>query len=191
MNLLTNYKSQVKEISQLMLQGIECWQKAGERLCEMIDADPTVIDRIREDAPMLTPTILRQLERIGRKQLVPELLMKSGCGWNRLRLTSYETQKKYLANPVKVLIETPDGPDELSVSIDNLSHSQARQVFADDGTVRDLGAQRAWIMANVPVVEIPEEARKAYAVHGRNLVINKPCKLSLQEIGVILAEMKG
>lgn len=184
-----DYKDMIDEISNLVLKGIECWHQAGARLCELIDNDPDVFDKICCDVPQLTPNILRQLERIGRRQLVPELLLKAGAGWNRLRQMPFDVQKRFMEQPVSVLIETANGPDEIKVAIDDLTPRQAKQVFSDNGP-RDLGSQRAWLRSHQPQLPEPKETRKPYSVHGRVLVVTTPCKLSLQEIGVILAEMK-
>jgi hypothetical protein len=93
-----------------------------------------------------------------------------------------------MSEPIDVLIRTPNGTDSLKIAAGDMTLSQAKQVFGD-GEIRSLQAQRAWLAAT-ETASIPAESRKAYSVHGKFLVVHRECKLSLQEIGVILAEMK-
>lgn len=191
MNTLTNTRRQdIEEIAALITQGIECWYSAGSKLCRLIDDDPDVIGKICNEVPQLTPGILRQLERIGRKELVPELLLKSGPGWSKLRQMPFPIQKRLMSEPVDLLVLTERGPDTLKVTIDNLTSQQARQVF-DDDHVRDASAQRAWIAANAPAVLPPVDMEKPYSIHGKYVIFNKRAKLSVRDIGIILAEING
>ena len=187
---VSNYNQAVGEISQLVLKGIECWCLAGEKLCGLIDKEPNVIERICEEVPFLSANVLRQLERIGRKQLLPELLFRDAPGFRRLQAMPFSIQKLYSKEPVELLVITDNGPDTLKVAVGDLTAAQAKQVFGETGEVRTIPSQRAWLASQSRVsIDITDE--KPYAVSGRNLVIRKPCKLSLQEIGVVLAEMKS
>jgi hypothetical protein len=185
---ITNYRQRVDGIASLILKGIECWYDAGRALCDLIDEDPSVIDKICADIPALSPNVLRQLERIGRKQLMPSLLLKNGPGWNKLRAMPFDVQEKYSDTPVELVIITEKGHDTLKVKVEDLSAAQVRQVFKDD-CIRDVSAQRAWLAENQPmkpkhVIEQP------YTIHGKFVDFSE-CRLSLQQLLTIAAQMKA
>jgi hypothetical protein len=187
--LTISVREEIDQILELVRTGIEAWAKAGERLCALIDNDPDTVDDILKQIPELNRDVLLTLERIGRRQLVPELAIRKGPGWSRLARTQYEHQKKYLDKPVELLVTTEKGPDVLRVPVGNLSAAQARQIIADDGQVRDIAAQRAWLASQVKYAE-PEELKRPWHVSGKGLTITRPCKLTMQEIGMILTEMR-
>jgi hypothetical protein len=140
--LAINYQTKIASIEELMVKGIEAWQQAGRIIADLVDQDPEAIEKICEVSPHLSAGILRSLERIGRSELLPELLLKSGPAYAKLRELPISYQRKYMSEPIPLLINTDSGPDTLSVSIENLTPKQAKQVFSRTG-VRDLAAQRA------------------------------------------------
>jgi len=189
-NEITNKDPRIIEIVDLIIAGIESWRSAGEKLCILIDEQPDVIDKICAFSPGVTPNILRQLERIGRRQLVPELLLRSGPGWAQLRSMPYDVQLKYTSEPVEVLIETANGSvDTLKIKVGELTATQARQVFDGDSGLRSFGAQRAWISSNVK--QTPKRlAGQPYTIHGRFVDFSE-CRLSLQDLLTIAAQMRA
>lgn len=181
-----------QQIADLVIQGVECWHKAGQIVCSLIDEDPTAIDKITNEIPQLSRDTLRSLERIGRGTLLPQLLIRSGAGWQRLRMMPVSVQTRFVDSPAEVLITTDKGAESLLISVNDMSADQARQVFAYDGTVRDLGAQRAWLAdeAKKRAHAEPAATRKSWSIQGNDLIVRAPCRLSLQELGVIIAEMR-
>lgn len=180
-----------QQIADLVIQGVECWHKAGQIVCSLIDEDPAAIDKITSKIPQLSRETLRSLERIGRGTLLPQLMLRSGAGWQRLRMMPVSVQARFVDAPVEVLITTESGAESLMISVNNMSANQARQVFAYDGTVRDLGAQRAWLAdeAHKQLQAGPAATRKAWSIKGTTLVVRDSCQLSKQELVGIIAEM--
>ena len=179
-----DYDKAISSINDLMVRGMEAWKAAGRIVADLVDQDQDAIDRIIEKSPMLTKGILRSLERIGRSELLPELLLKSGAAYARLREMPYSVQRRYMNEPVPVLIHTANGPDTLNVSLDSLTPRQARQVFGSDG-VRDLSAQRAWLADNC-AAPTPEADTLPFEVHGKTVVFTRPCKMSRADIAALL-----
>jgi hypothetical protein len=176
----TDYAKAVGAINDLMIKGMEAWKEAGRIVADLVDRDPCAIDQLIESSPMLTKGILRSLERIGRCELVPELLLKGGAAYAKLRELPYPVQQKYLKEPVQLMIQTSTGVDTLNVALDSLSPAQVRQVFSADG-VRSLPEQRAWLAEHSRPVPAEAEALP-YEVHGKIVVFTRPCKLSRADL---------
>lgn len=185
----TDYKQAVDAINDLMVKGMEAWKAAGKIVADLVDKDPDAIDRILEVSPMLTKGILRSLERIGRDELLPELLLRNGLVYARLRELPIQLQRRYVKEPVPLMIQTANGPDTLNVTLDALSPLQARQVFSSDG-VRSLSEQRAWLAENAPrPTPVVEAETLPFEVHGKVVVFTRPCKMTRQEIAALLARL--
>lgn len=175
----------IESINVLMVRGMEAWKSAGRIVADLVDRDADVIDRIVQLSPMLTKGILRSLERIGRDELVPELLLKNGLAYAKLRELPVQTQRRLLREPIPLLIETKTGVDTLNVTLDALSPQQVRQVFSHDG-VRTPAEQRAWMVRNVRPMDYPEAERLPYEIHAKTVTFVRPCKLSKSDIAAIL-----
>lgn len=186
------YSEQLTAVANLISKGLDCWTEAGTILCQMIDADPLVIDRIASDLPNISKPMLYNLEKIGRKQIAPEILMKSGAAWKRLLRAPYSVQQKFLApnSGVDLLVRKDDGEyDSLRVAVDVLTPHQARQAIDSEGTVRDLGAQRAYLAENTERFAPPEEVEKTFTVNQKTqqLVVLKPRPFDFSELLQIIA----
>lgn len=185
----TDYRRAVDAINDLMIKGMEAWKAAGKIVADLVDEDPDAIDRIIEVSPMLTKGILRSLERIGRDELMPELLLRNGLAYAKLRELPIQLQRKYVKEPVPLMIQTANGPDTLNVTVDALSPQQVRQVFSSDG-VRSLAEQRAWLADNAPRLTPAIEAETLpFEVHGKTVVFTRPCKLTRSEVAAILSRL--
>jgi hypothetical protein len=186
--LATNYSAEIEQITRHITEGIESWHKAGKIVADLLDRDAEAIEKICEACPMVTPGILKSLARIGRSELMPERLVRQGIAYAKLRELPISMQKKYIKEPIPVLIQTANGPDTLNVTIDNLTPKQARQVFSSDG-VRDLAAQRAWIADNTFTI-LPEAESLPYEVHGKTVVFTRPCKLTRSDLHALLSQVR-
>ena len=151
---------------------------------ELIDAHGWAVEDVAERAG-IPPVFARNLERVGRKRLLPELVWGESPGRRRLARFPIEEQRRLMSEPLDVA--TVKG-DVLQVGVDNLTPELCRQVF-DGRRVRSLGEQRAWM-------EGEERGKKPsgvadYEVVGRHLVINAPCKISRAQCARALAEMES
>jgi hypothetical protein len=63
--------AKIAEFSQAVSDGMEAWQRAGNIMVELVDADPYVYDYIGQQCPSMTPGMLSTFERIGRGQILP------------------------------------------------------------------------------------------------------------------------
>lgn len=170
-------------------EGYDAWVKAGEVLVELIDNDPSAIDTILDRYPDINAGILRQFERLGRKQLHPLLLLESTPGESRLSRLPYSEQVRHIDKPVEIIVETDAGPDTMSVQTKHLTRLQADQVFAKDH-VRSLAEQRAWLMDRRERSVTDALQTHPWRIVGKNQVEVAGVRLTRKQVLEILKELK-
>jgi hypothetical protein len=179
----------IERIRQLLTTGLTSVAVAGRLVARFVDTVPGFFD-MAVDKLGCPAAFLREIERIGRRQVHVSLYGQSGAGFRALKRMPYDTQCRYLEAPVDVVVVGKDGPDVLKVHVAALTPLQARQVFdTEEGVVRDMAAQRAWLASEQAQRALPEEGRKPYVVRSGKIVIQRPCEISLEEMGVIIAQM--
>jgi hypothetical protein len=179
----------VDQFLALFKEGYDAWVKAGEVLVELIDQNPMVIDEILDRYPDINAGILRQFEKLGRKQLHPLLLLESTPGESRLARLPYSEQVRHLDAPVEIIVETDAGPDTMSVQVKHLTRLQAEQIFAKDH-VRNLAEQRAWLMDRRERSVTDALQTHPWRVVGKSQVEIAGVRLSRKQIVEILKELK-
>jgi len=155
---------------ELVLELIEAYHWTPEAVAEIIG---------------LPPAFVRNLERVARKHLLPELVWGESAGVRRLAKLPVEEQRRYMTQPVLVILENGD---ELLCGVDNLTPALCRQVF-DGARVRNAGEQRAWLETETRKRRVTM-AVSDYQISGQTLVVNQPCKLSRGQLMRALAEME-
>jgi len=187
---LIEHNSAVDKFAALVNEGIQCWVSAGEIVAKNMDSDPEFIDKVNEKYPQFTHEILMRFEQIGRKSLIPELLVSDCPGYTKLRRLPYEYQAKLLNSGVETLIRTPSGWDSLKIAPINLTRNQADLVFAKD-RIRSIAEQRAVIEGNGIKKYVPTlQSEMPYRIRGGRLFITDPVELTKQDLKKILAQMK-
>lgn len=194
--ILKTIEQRADEVVSLFMQGIECWQRAGELVVDLIDEDRSAIDLIKTKSDgMINGHLIAIFERIGRKQLLPRLANMTGPGPERLKKMPYSIQEKYISEPIEVLVlkDGEEGVDRLQVAVTNLTTFQASQVF-DRDTVRSLPAQRAWLESErmrLAALKAPEPAKlMPYRIVGRKVTFIENCTLTSKELARILSEIE-
>lgn len=112
------------------------------RLDNVPDARQSLLDR------GFDVTALRQMERLGRGQIIPQIAASASCGARALGRCPVSEQRTVWENGVEVL--EPDLHDTRRIEVVELSRKQCQQVFGRDG-LRSIAQQRTWL---------EEEARK-------------------------------
>jgi hypothetical protein len=182
----------IDEAVGLIGNGVECWQKAGELIVQLMDEHNMTAADICEQSPYLTENIVRRFEQLGRKQIMPNLLVADYPAARYLVRLPYSEQKRVAAEPVDLLVLDGKAPTTLKVAVENLTPQQCRQVF--DGHIRSVGAQRAWLeerRAEQEVAPAIKQAHEFYRVRGRRVVIMQPCELTARQLANIIAEIEG
>lgn len=182
----------VSEFTALIAQGLECWAKAGEVVVALIDQHGLSVPEIAASSSLLTEAIVGRFEQLGRKQIVPRLLVADYPAADHMIKLPYSEQARLQDEAVELLIITESGTETLQVAPENLTPAQCRQVFAG-GAVRSLAAQRAFIESKNESERSKGKALSslpAYSVRGRKVIFNHPCELSARQLASILSEIQ-
>jgi len=185
-------KPLITEFVALVTQGIECWNKAGEIVVRLLDEHNMTIADIAETSELLTEDIVTRFEQLGRKQLIPCLLVADYPAARHLVRLPYSEQKRAVETSVDLLVCEGKDTSVLKVSVENLTHTQCRQVF-DGDQVRSIGAQRAWLedrRATQEIRDVLSSPEALYQVRGRKVVFKRPCELSAGQLAQIISEIE-
>jgi len=189
---IENKNRKITEFVALITQGIECWNKAGEIVVQLLDEQELTISEIAQTSEFLTEDIVTRFEQLGRKQLVPSLLVADYPAAKHLVRLPYSEQKRVVETSVDLLVCNGKETSVLKVSAENLTPAQCRQVF-DGDQVRSTGAQRAWLedkRATQEIRDALESPGALYQVRGKRVVFKRPCELSAGQLAQIIAEIE-
>ena len=186
--------TEIKQIASLIQQGIDAWEKAGAALVHLIDSG-TSIEAIYDQLSGTVPIgVLESFERIGRRQVVPSLLIADYPAASHLMKLSIDQQESLLSNGCSLLILNETGPNILKCSVRDLTGDQCRQLFNGNG-VRSAGQQRTWIETNREKKATAKLATKAaeepYILRRGKVLFNKGCELTRQQLAMLLAQMEA
>jgi hypothetical protein len=189
---LENQNPLVGEIVSLITRGIECWSKAGEIVVKLIDDHRMTIPEIAGNSEFLTEDIVARFEQLGRKQILPQLLVADYPAAKHVIKLPYSEQSRAVDAGVELLVMGDEGHSTLKVAIGNLTPLQCKQVFAKDA-IRSLPAQRAYIESQKTDNEIKNRVfndEAIWKVTGRKVVFFKPCQMTARELAQIIAEIE-
>ena len=188
----TIQKPLITEFVALITQGIECWNKAGEIVVQLLDEHGMTISDIAETSDFLTEDTVTRFEQLGRKQLIPRLLVADYPAARHLVRLPYSEQKRAIETSVDMLVCEGKETSVLKVSVENLTSAQCRQVF-DGDQIRSIGAQRAWLEDKRGAQEIKEaleQPTSIYQVRGKRIIIRRPCELTSGQLAQMIAEIE-
>jgi hypothetical protein len=123
------YQQTVERISQMLADISNNIQNLGTYIAEAIDHNPRARNLWLKDVPNLKPGMLDALERIGRGQLMPGLLMNSSPYAEKLRLAPASVQRQILDQGVPIVEKIGDRYSTNYKPLDQLTPSDARSVF--------------------------------------------------------------
>lgn len=188
MSLTKVITSELQELKRHITAGIESWIEAGKLVANAVDKDPRWIEKACAEDASLPAEVLHRFEQIGRRQIVPALLLNDSPGFKRLRRLPYAVQERYAVKPVELLLANGD---TLHVDVQNLTPAQARQVFGVDRT-RSLAEQRAIIEDAKAQRSVPRSNGEVpWRIIGKTLVVTGPCKMSVADLGSIISRIES
>lgn len=183
--ILDTLKSAIQE-------GIQAWERAGTAVLQLIDHGMT-LEQIAEAAnnEFVTVNVLAQFERIGRKQVLPQLLVANFPASRYLKRLPMSEQQRLVDGTIELLLERESGTDTLQVHTRHMTKDQCRQAF-DKGAVRTLGAQRAWLEGerHERLLSKPTKASAPWHIRNGKVVFSAECEMSRQELAIVLAQMQ-
>ena len=158
----------------------------------LLDEHNMTIADIAETSELLTEDIVTRFEQLGRKQLIPCLLVADYPAARHLVRLPYSEQKRAVETSVDLLVCEGKETSVLKVSVENLTPTQCRQVF-DGDQVRSIGAQRAWLedrRATQEIRDVLSSPGALYQVRGKRVVFKRPCELSAGQLAQIISEIE-
>jgi len=184
-------KNAAKLFVELILQGVECWTKAGKIAAEEIQKDSSFVDSVCDEHPDLTPEFVRRFELIGLQKLHPQFVINESPGVRRLRRLPYSLQEHYVSRPAELLVLQKGSWETLKVDVRNLTPDQAAQVFSESGA-RSAAEQRAYVEDKFAKrAAPPSRTNLPYRISGGKLVVLVPAQFSRKELANILSEMEN
>ena len=138
-----------KELATVYQATQENLLRLGQIVVELVEAKNSF--EFIEDKSGIPYNVLISLERVGRKQLLPCLVMAPWAAANQARGLPYTQQLEYIENKktIDVVVETATGSyDTRQVELQNLQGSEIKQVFSkgpSGSTIRTVPQQRSWL----------------------------------------------
>jgi hypothetical protein len=185
MKHLEKLNEKIEQFKTAVCRGIESFEEAGRLLVEILDDDPKAREQITEGGKAgITEDTLAVFESIGRRQLFYRLCLNNAPGVRALTKCPYSEQVRFADEPIEMLLL--DGKESLQVGVGAMSAQQVKQVFGNR-RIRTLGEQRAWLEGHKAK---PQNIaiEKPYTVRRGRIVFHKPCELTIQQLGLLLAE---
>jgi hypothetical protein len=151
---------------------------------DLVHSLPSRPKLAREIAALgINPELVKRLEKLGRKQLHPDLVLATTPGAIKLGSCVPSEQELLLESGAEVM----EGDDSRVIPIHELTDDQARQVFVN-GHVRTLAEQRSWLKS-AAAKKVPADFVGGYSVHRDFVVIKEPMRLPKKLVLQFLVEM--
>ena len=136
---------------------------------------------------IITVNVLAQFERIGRRQVMPKLLVLDFPASKYLQRLPFSEQHRLIEGSVDLLVIRDNGTDTLMVKCRDLTPDQCKQVFSRN-EVRSLSAQRAFMEDRRKKLPCNAGLPTWQIRHGK-VVFNSACELTRKELSVILSQL--
>jgi hypothetical protein len=191
-NAIIENNSLIEDFVSLITKGIECWTKAGEIVVKLIDEHGFSIQSISSASTYLTDEMVGRFEQLGRKQIIPNLLVSDFPASKHLFRLPYSEQKRLIDGQVELLVVTDKGTETLMVDTENLTSAQCKQVF-DKNALRSIGGQRAYMESKKEefrISSVIHDSEPFYKVRGKRVIFTKACEITSRQLAQILAEIE-
>jgi hypothetical protein len=127
---------QISQVVDLIHKGIESWQEAGLVLMELRQRKPGIFADIIKREPMLTVDMLTTIERIGRREIYPRLLLDSSIAAKKIRRYPYAEQERLCREPIDVVVSRDNGHVVVSKKMaTELSLHEVERALGKDGPI--------------------------------------------------------
>lgn len=136
-------KVKLQELREALTRGRDAFLMAGQIVMEALSEGGLSLDELHQETE-IPLDVLAQLERIGRGQLNPQLLLSDFPAARAMERLPMSEQNRILMEPVDLFVIKEGKPDHLKVPVATLTAKQARQVFSRN-YVRPLHEQKNWL----------------------------------------------
>ena len=195
-NLSKPLEKQMQTVLQAIIEFGIAGLKAAEAWVAFLDSHPEAKERFIEYAHNkgqdIKPHLLNQLERVGRHQIHPAILVNVKTkAITRIQHLPYSDQADIFDHAKKYPLLLPGGAEHLLVDARQLSKEQADQLIGD-GYIRDLAEQKAYLVENPPISEAEMEVKDPYRIAKDALILpphTKTLKIGKSKLREILLQM--
>ncbi len=182
-----------EQFTQLISTSLESIIKAAQLLVAMLDEDKHSLEFI-SSTTKIPMNILEWFEKVGRQQLLPNLVWAAFPAVQYVRMLPMSEQRRLIvqSEPIDVVILKEGKPDILKIKVENLTGPHVNQVFTKGRTgtlIRSPEQQRGFLEASKVTKlkkAVPEEG---YQIKGKNM-IHKGRIFTKDELIKILAQLK-
>lgn len=183
-------KEEITEIKDLVVRGVQAWAEAGSRLVRLLD-DGHQLDQLAEQVGF-SQDILTKLVAVGRGHIHPDLLLHTSPAAQMLLGCDVSEQRRYIEQPLELMVLHDDQPQTLQVKLDALTPDQARQVI-DRDHVRDLAEQRAWLESQLAKQQAKRQAAVEdegnFVIKGHKVLFKQGASMTKDELIKIAARL--
>ncbi len=180
-------KNTIKEFVDLFAKGKQNLVAAGEVYVHLLETVEGIQDTLVKTYPnILSYKVLDAMERIGRKQILPQLLLDTSPGAGRLINLPYSDQVKYSEANVDVVVIREGKSFIERKPVRELTGAEAHRVFARN-SMRDAKEQVEYISGGAPI----KYRRMPYTIDGANVYFNSHVMLNLEDIEEIREKLKN
>lgn len=187
---MTKELSKKRDWSKELIEAYANWSKnvhegaliVSKIIVDAIDEDPAnreiLFDALKK---VMTPSMFRQLEAVGRRTMDPRLLIGSGGPHTaRMKKLPRDLQEKVIDGCMFEFL-TADGSN-MMVCLRDSEDWQAKQMFADDD-IRNLPEQKAWVEAEKAKRKSTEvEHVVPYEIRTKDVLFKEMTSLTFDEI---------
>jgi hypothetical protein len=162
---------------------------AAKLVVEFVNATPDwinkIIPHIRRQGYGPTRHELLRLEKLGRGEILFEVMMGSEIGFHYLERISPSLQKKFLAEPLQLALVNDGKTVIYRLEVNQLSKTQCEQLFAPDRTVRSIEQQVEYLKTIKR-----EAARPLFEARGDDVLCPRAFKVNKREVPRLIEELK-
>lgn len=182
----------IGELKGLITAGLEAWQKAGAVVVRLLDEAGMTLEEIvaKADCDVITVDVLSSFERIGRKQVLPKLLVSPFPAARAMQRLPMSEQQRLMDGTVELVLLRDGKVDVLQVRPEHLTRQQVKQVF-ERGMVRSLAGQRAWLEEQLTDKEQAKAVKQAvpWIVRHGKVIFREACEMTRQELAMLLTQL--
>lgn len=130
--IATTAPDKIENFISLVSAGVESWKKAGAILVELVENNPNVYAEIIKKSSGISLDTLMVFERIGRNEILPELMMSNSLASKKLLSMPIEVQRACIQSGVEVVEVASDGGHSVKRKpLSDLTRSDLDLAFTD------------------------------------------------------------
>ena len=179
----------VKAFRAEFVSGVEAIHRAAKIYATAVREYPeTAITAFHAAYPAVSQATWEKLRLIGTGDVHPAIMLCSDRIGLRIARLPIKEQHKLLDGRTSVKVVKPCTGEIETVPLSKLSPRHESVLFGTD-KVRTIAEQKAFVMERIKSAS--KDKVLPYRIEGQLLVINRACRIGIQELEAILVKMRG